>query len=157
MKLSTKPSISLTIFLTLLANRLKPMRDGMATKSPATVVRSAPDIPGAIAAMFAEPFQAMPAKDPITPQTVPSRPKKGLAATTVDISPILSSNTAISSATVLSKAFLTDSDSTDEIALANAFVQRESKEWNYPLALKSEAEHNHFHELELLGIFDQSD
>ena len=76
--------------------------DGIATTSPMTVVRSAPEIPGATADNIADPLAAIPPNESITPQTVPSRPSSGADATEVARKPILSSSESASSAVVLS-------------------------------------------------------
>ena len=56
----------------------------MATSRANTVVTSAPETPGAIAARSGFPAAATPAKVSITPQTVPNNPRNGAPATAVE-------------------------------------------------------------------------
>ena len=53
------------------------MTAGIATAKPATVVVSASAMPGATAAMLADPCDVIPMKEFITPTTVPMRPRRG--------------------------------------------------------------------------------
>src|SRR5256885_12584017 len=55
----------------------------MATHSAVTVVISAPETPGAMDTRLGEPASATPVKASITPQTVPSNPRKGEPLTAV--------------------------------------------------------------------------
>src|SRR5205807_841761 len=73
-----KPSSSPANSPRRFTNRLYAITEGTATASPATVVTSASATPGATAPMFPDPPTAIPMKASITPNTVPSRPSKGL-------------------------------------------------------------------------------
>ena len=57
--------------------------EGIATSRPATVVISAADTPGAMAAMVATPCCAIWPKVLITPHTVPSKPRNGAPLTAI--------------------------------------------------------------------------
>ncbi len=54
------------------------MTAGMAATSPAKVATSASATPGATAARFPEPFEAIPMNALMMPSTVPVRPRSGL-------------------------------------------------------------------------------
>src|SRR5437763_14364657 len=80
---AAKLSISTMIPRMLVTRKLYPNIAGIATQSAVTVVISAPDTPGAIETRFGEPASATPVKASITPQTVPSKPRKGEPLTAV--------------------------------------------------------------------------
>src|SRR5882672_12389636 len=67
----------------LVTRKLYPNIAGIATQSAVTVVMSAPETPGAIETRFGEPASATPVNASITPQTVPSKPRKGEPLTAV--------------------------------------------------------------------------
>src|SRR5205807_10194225 len=73
-----KPSSSPANRPSRFTNRLYAITEGTATARPPTVVTSASATPGATAPMFPDPPTAIPMKASITPNTVPSRPSKGL-------------------------------------------------------------------------------
>ena len=79
----------------------------MATSRPVTVVMSAALTPGAMAARFAEPAAATSPKVSITPQTVPSRPRKGAPLTAVASRIICDSRRSAVSPTARSMAVVT--------------------------------------------------
>src|SRR5439155_6426334 len=78
-----------------------------ATQSAVTVVISAPETPGAIETRLGEPASATPVKASITPQTVPSNPRKGEPLTAVASKIICDSSASAVSPTARSIAAFT--------------------------------------------------
>src|SRR5262245_66092059 len=90
----------------------------MATQSAVTVVINAPDTPGAIATRLGEPDSATPVNASITPQTVPSKPRKGEPLTAVASKIICDSSESAVSPTARSIAAFTEPICAGEIALS---------------------------------------
>ncbi|NDD57467.1 MAG: radical SAM protein, partial [Verrucomicrobia bacterium] len=93
---------------------------GMATSRPTTVVIRAPETPGAMAARLAWPAWAMPLNASITPQTVPSSPRKGAPLTAVARMMRLDSSRSDSSPTARSMAERTEFMEVSPIGRAEA-------------------------------------
>lgn len=75
---AVKSSMIVSRSWTLFCRQLLNKTPGMARRSPATVVRRAPAMPGAMAWMSGRPpFMTMPTKVAMTPQTVPRSPRRG--------------------------------------------------------------------------------
>ncbi len=79
----------------------------MATQSAVTVVIRAPETPGAIDTRLGEPASATPVNASITPQTVPSNPRKGEPLTAVASKIICDSSESAVSPTARSIAAFT--------------------------------------------------